>query len=172
MQVSRSWLDGLTRRTIRHWSSKERLGSERAERACKQRAPWQLSCQCVLFMIMHDLWPPRPATDQDQSSTPNPQVCWFDFLNLVQKEKSLLRKRAVFAPTRFSLIRTSTWDLGLGVGWKSDPQQSRKNPKLRQKKLSLSTGCPSERGSEERLLRSCLFLFFPRNFSIQRLLRR
>ena len=29
---------------------------------------------------------------QDQFSTPNPQVCQFYFLSLVQKEKSLLRK--------------------------------------------------------------------------------
>ena len=28
---------------------------------------------------------------QDQFSIPNPQVCWFHFLNLVQKEKSLPR---------------------------------------------------------------------------------
>ena len=38
--------------------------------------------------------------------------------------------------------------------------------------MSLSTGCPSGRGSEKRLLRSCLSRFFPRDFSIQRLLRR
>ena len=32
------------------------------------------------------------ADRQDHFSTPNPQVCWFYFLNLGQKEKSLLRK--------------------------------------------------------------------------------
>ena len=60
---------------------------------------------------------------QDPFSTPNPQVCWFYFMNLVQKEKSLLRKLskgvkvletavgAVFAPTRFCLVRISIRDL-------------------------------------------------------------
>ena len=57
---------------------------------------------------------------QDHFATPNPQVCWF------QKEKSLLRKPdsptkgvqvletavgAVFALTRFSLVRISIRDL-------------------------------------------------------------
>ena len=44
--------------------------------------------------------------------------------------------------------------------------------KVRHNKLSLSTGCPSGRGSEERLLRSYLSLLFPRNCSTQRFLRR
>ena len=63
---------------------------------------------------------------QDHFSTPNPQVCWFYFVNLVRKEKSLLRKpdlltkgvkgleiavEQFFAPTRFSLVRISIRDL-------------------------------------------------------------
>ena len=37
-------------------------------------------------------------------------------------------------------------------------QPSRVYLRLRQNKLSLSTGCPSGRGSEKKLLRSCVFL--------------
>ena len=63
---------------------------------------------------------------QDRFSTPNPQVCCFYFRNLVQKEKSLLRKPdsltkgvkaletavgAVFVSTRFSLVRISIREL-------------------------------------------------------------
>ena len=47
-----------------------------------------------------------PSIFQDHFSTPDPQVCRFYFLNLAQKEKSLLRK------TRFPLLREwKSWKL-------------------------------------------------------------
>ena len=67
----------------------------------------------------------RPTFLQDHFSTPNPQVCCFYFWNLVQKENSLVRRPdfltkgvkvletavgAVFASTRFSLVRISIRD--------------------------------------------------------------
>ena len=82
---------------------------------------------------------------QDHFSTSLPQICLFYFLNLGQKGDSFLRKPdspyqgsespgnrsgAVFAPTRFSLVRISIRDLkeilskefrGWGWGSKSDP---------------------------------------------------
>ena len=44
-------------------------------------------CMCQMFMRLF-----RPLKRTGHFSTPNPQVCCFYFWNLVQKEKSLLRK--------------------------------------------------------------------------------